>query len=204
MMWKLLICLGFRVLLPTWNIVPIFVALIQSLLHQRRYWSWTYLRKNFKFRMELVTSMPLYSMAMPQFIIIITKAPFISTLVNIVIGIRSKSQIPRGIEFVSLHEDMLQEVNKVFTSKPLDQRGGNLDPPRPPRYFGLLMVHLIKPPLPPNRPHCLPHNYLEYVKNFDLDAHVRVFKAAIRTNSEINDVEIVNLFIFTFRNTMSN
>jgi len=37
------------------------------------------------------------------------------------------------------------------------------------------------------------------VKDFDLDVHVRVFKATIRINGEIEDVKIVNLFSFTFK-----
>jgi hypothetical protein len=37
------------------------------------------------------------------------------------------------------------------------------------------------------------------VKDFDPDVHVRVFKATIRANGEIEDVEIVNMFSFTFK-----
>jgi hypothetical protein len=59
------------------------------------------------------------------------------------------------------------------------------------------MVHLSRPPLPQDRPYCRPFNYLEYVKDFDPDVHVRIFKAAIKANSEIDDVKIVNLFSFT-------
>jgi hypothetical protein len=44
------------------------------------------------------------------------------------------------------------------------------------------MVNLGRPPLPPNRPYCWPFNYHEYVKDSDLDAHVRVFKVAIKAN----------------------
>jgi len=40
----------------------------------------------------------------------------------------------------------------------------------------------------------LPFNYLEYVKDFDPDAHVRVFKIAVKTNSETFDAKIVNIF----------
>jgi len=43
------------------------------------------------------------------------------------------------------------------------------------------------PLLPPNKPYRWPLNYLEYVKDFDPNAHVKVFKVAIRTNSETND-----------------
>jgi hypothetical protein len=66
------------------------------------------------------------------------------------------------------------------------------------------MVNLSKPPLPPNRLYCQPLNYPRYVKDFDLDAHVKIFKVTIRANNEIDDVEIANLFSFTFRDTMSN
>ncbi len=109
---------------------------------------------------------------------------------------------------MSLHEDMPQEVNIIFVNQPPYQGGGGsnpqgqLEPPRPLRYFGLSMVHLGKPPLPPNRPYCRPLNYHEYVKDFDLDVHVKVFKVAIRVNSETNDAKIVNLFNFTFKDTM--
>ncbi len=37
------------------------------------------------------------------------------------------------------------------------------------------------------------------MKDYDLDVHVRVFKAAIRANGEIEDAKIVNLFSFTLR-----
>ncbi len=43
-------------------------------------------------------------------------------------------------------------------------------------------------------------SYLEYVKDFDLNAHVNVFKVSIRTNSETNDANIVDLFCFTLKN----
>jgi hypothetical protein len=103
---------------------------------------------------------------------------------------------------VNLHEDILKEVNKISTNLPLDPRGGSSDPLGPlgpPRYFGLLMVNLRKPPLPPNKLNCQPLNYLEYVKDFDPNAHVTMFKATIKANSEIYDVKIVNLFSLTFK-----
>jgi hypothetical protein len=53
------------------------------------------------------------------------------------------------------------------------------------------MMNQGKPPLPPNRPCRQSLSYLEYVKDYDLDVHVRVFKATIRANSEIDDVKIV-------------
>ncbi len=36
-----------------------------------------------------------------------------------------------------------------------------------------------------------------YVKDTNLDAHIRVFKKAIIINSEIMEVNIINLFGFT-------
>jgi hypothetical protein len=66
------------------------------------------------------------------------------------------------------------------------------------------MVHLGRPLLPPNRPYCRPLNYLEYVKDFDPNVHVKVCKAANIINNEIDDAKIVNLFSFTLRNIMSN
>jgi hypothetical protein len=73
--------------------------------------------------MELVRFVPLYSIVMSESIIIVTEASFISTLVHIVDGIKSKPQTPRGTEVVSLHEDIPRKVNKVFTKQPL--RGGD-------------------------------------------------------------------------------
>jgi hypothetical protein len=84
---------------------------------------------------------------------------FITALVHIVDGVKSKPQIPKGTKFVSLHEGLLEQkmkhmmpkkVNKVFASQPLDLRGGDLNRPGPLGYFGLLMVNLSRPPLPPN------------------------------------------------------
>ncbi len=86
-------------------------------------------------------------------------------------------------------------MNRVFVNQPSNQGGGNSDPLGPPGYFRLLMVHLGRPPLPLNI-----LNYPKYVKDFDPDAHVRVSKVAIRTNSEIDDAKIVNMFNFTLIN----
>ncbi len=61
------------------------------------------------------------------------------------------------------------------------------------------MVNLGKPPLSPNKPYCWPLNYLEYVKDSDPNAHVTVFNVAIKSNGEIEDAKMVNLFSFTFK-----
>jgi len=54
--------------------------------------------------MELVRSIPLYFVAMPQSIVIIIEAPFESASIHIVVGIKSRPQIPRATELVSVHE----------------------------------------------------------------------------------------------------
>jgi hypothetical protein len=64
------------------------------------------------------------------------------------------------------------------------------------------MVHLGRPPLPPNRPYRQPLNYPKYVKDSNPNAHVRIFQTVIKTNSETNDARIFNLFNFTLRDTM--
>jgi hypothetical protein len=59
---------------------------------------------------------PLYSMVMPQFIIIVIEAPFVSTQVTIAGTMKSRPHTPRGTKFVNLHEDFPREVNKVFAN----------------------------------------------------------------------------------------
>jgi len=99
---------------------------------------------------------PLYFVAMPQPLIIVLEVLLILVPINTIVGITSRPHIPRGIEFVNLHEDIPKEVNKVFINQPSDQGRGDLDPLRPlgpPRYFGLLMVHPSMPRLSPSRPY---------------------------------------------------
>ncbi len=60
--------------------------------------------------------MPLYFVAMLQFMSIVIEVPFVLTPIHIVVGIRSKPQTLKGIKLVSLHEDMPREVNKNFAS----------------------------------------------------------------------------------------
>jgi hypothetical protein len=131
--------------------------------------------------------------------VIIIKAPFIISPTHIVVGMRSRPQTQRGTELVRVPTEIPRKVNIIFANQPSNLGGGGSDPlgpPRPPRllgYFGLPMVNPCKPPSPPNRPYRWPLNYLEYVKDFDLDVRVRVFKVAIRTNGETKDVEIIKL-----------
>jgi hypothetical protein len=113
---------------------------------------------------------------------------------------KSKPHIPRGTKLVSVHTKMLKKVNKIFARQPSDPKRGGLGPLgplRPSRYFGLPMIDLSQPPLPPNKPYRRPFNYPEYVKDSNPNVHVKVFKATIRTNGKIEDVKIVNLFSFT-------
>jgi hypothetical protein len=44
--------------------------------------------------------------------------------------------------------------------------------------------------------------YPTYVKDTDLNVHIKVFKKAIKTNGETMKVDIINLFSFTFRDNI--
>jgi hypothetical protein len=66
------------------------------------------------------------------------------------------------------------------------------------------MVNPGKPPLPPNKFYRWPFNYSKYVKDFDPNAHVKVFKATIKANGEKEDVKIVNMFSFTLKDIVFN
>jgi len=79
--------------------------------------------------------------------ITVTKAPFVLTLIQTIVGIKSKPQTPKGTKFM---------VDTIFANWPSDPGGKGSNPPgplEPPRYFGLPMVNPSKPPLPPNRPY---------------------------------------------------
>jgi hypothetical protein len=49
--------------------------------------------------MELIISMPLYYVIMPQSIITVIEASFVSMPINTIVGIRSIPQIPMGTKF---------------------------------------------------------------------------------------------------------
>jgi hypothetical protein len=52
----------------------------------------------------------------------------------------------------------------------------------------------------------LPYRKLQcptYVKDIDPDAHIIVFKKAIKTNGEMVEVDIMNMFGFTFKDSIS-
>jgi hypothetical protein len=44
--------------------------------------------------------------------------------------------------------------------------------------------------------------YPIYVKDMNLDAHIRVFKKAIKTNSETMEADIINLFAFILKDNV--
>jgi hypothetical protein len=126
------------------DVIPIFVIPTLNLLHHNNV-GVTY-AMNFNFIMEPIISIPLYFVAMPQSIIIVIKTPFVLTSIHIVVGIRSTPQIPRGIELVSVHEEMPKDINKIFVGHPLDISRCGLDLPLgPPGYFGLPMVNPSRP-----------------------------------------------------------
>jgi hypothetical protein len=41
--------------------------------------------------------------------------------------------------------------------------------------------------------------YLPYVKNIDPNAHIQMFKSTTKTDGEIEDEDIANMFLFTLR-----
>jgi hypothetical protein len=44
--------------------------------------------------------------------------------------------------------------------------------------------------------------YPTYVKDIDLDAHIEMFKKAIKANGKIMEVDIINLIHFTFKDNI--
>jgi hypothetical protein len=82
---------------------------------------------------------------------------------------------------------MPKELNKTFARQPSYPEGRRSRPPKPLRpscYFRLLIMNPCRPPLPQNKPYRQPFNYPKYVKNSNPNAHVRVFKIAIKANGE--------------------
>jgi hypothetical protein len=69
----------------------------------------------------------------------------------------------------------------------------------PPWYQPLVVQPVSKPTTK------LPYKKLQYptyVKDTDLDVHIKVFKKAIKINGEIMEANIINLFGFTFRDNI--
>jgi hypothetical protein len=44
--------------------------------------------------------------------------------------------------------------------------------------------------------------YPTYVKDSNPDVHIKVFKKAIKTNGETMEVDIINMFSFTFKDSI--
>jgi hypothetical protein len=63
--------------------------------------------------------------------------------------------------------------------------------------------HVVQPISEPatNRPYNKLH-YQTYVKDIDPNAHIRIFKKAIKANSETMEVDIINLFGFTLKDNI--
>jgi hypothetical protein len=141
------------------NVVLIYVVPTLSLLNHNDI-RITYARTS-NFKMEPVRYVPLYFVAMPQFIITVVETPFVSAPIHNIVSIRSKPQTPRGTQLVSVHEEMPIKVNKFFVSQPSDVRGGGsnpLGPLGPLGYFRLQMVNPNKPRLPLSKPYHWPLN----------------------------------------------
>jgi hypothetical protein len=158
-------------------LAPIFVPCAPNLLHHNNVGVTFAETSNFK--MELIRYVPLYYVTMFQFLVIVTKTPFITALGHTIVGMRCRPLTSRGTKSVNVHTEMLREVNKIFDNLPSNLGGGGLSPLGPlgpSRYFGLSMVNPSKPPLPPNMLYRRPLNYLEYAKDSNLNAHARVFK----------------------------
>ncbi len=68
-----------------------------------------------------------------------------------------------------------------------------------PPWYQPLVVQLV-PELTTKLPYKL--QYPTYVKDTNLDIHIRVFKKAIKVNSEMMEAEIINLFGFTLKDSI--
>jgi hypothetical protein len=108
------------------NIVPIFVVLVPNLLHHNNV-GVSYVG-TFNFRMELVRFIPLDFVAMPHSMIIVIEILFTTSLAHTILGTRSKPQIPKGTNLVSMHTKMPIEVDMIFVTQPSNSRRGRSRP----------------------------------------------------------------------------
>jgi hypothetical protein len=77
-------------------------------------------------------------------------------------------------------------------------------------FYGWLIPdpHMFIPPIvqlvsePATKLPYMKLQYPTYVKNTNLDAHIRVFKKAIKANGEIMEVDIINLFGFILKDNI--
>jgi hypothetical protein len=70
----------------------------------------------------------------------------------------------------------------------------------PPWYQPLVVQHVSKPTTK------LPYKELQYptyVKDINPNVHIKIFKKAIKANGETMEVDIINMFGFTFRDSIS-
>jgi len=70
------------------------------------------------------------------------------------------------------------------------------DPPKP---LGGDIIAYVQPIILYSRPFRRSLNYPTYKKDSNMDAHVQIFKAAIKVNYETVDEEITNMFNFTLK-----
>jgi hypothetical protein len=97
------------------DVVLIYVAFTPNMFHHNNV-GVIYVRTS-NFRVELIRSVPLHSMAMSDFMVTITEASFITTPAHTIVGMRSKPLIPKGINLVRMYIKMFnykQFVTKIF------------------------------------------------------------------------------------------
>jgi len=94
------------------DVVSISIALASNMFHHNNV-GIIYARTS-NFRVELVKSIPLYYVAMPHSMVIVTKAPFITTSTHTIVGMKFKPQTLRGINLVSMHIEMPKEVDTLL------------------------------------------------------------------------------------------
>jgi hypothetical protein len=64
--------------------------------------------------MEIVRSIPLHFVAMPQSMVTVTEAPFVTTPAHIVISMKSKPQTLKETQLVIMHTKILEKVDMIF------------------------------------------------------------------------------------------
>jgi len=69
----------------------------------------------------------------------------------------------------------------------------------PPWYQPTIMQHVSKPT---TKLTYRKLQYPTYVKDIDLDVHIKVFKKAIKANGDTVETNIINLFGFTFKDSI--
>jgi hypothetical protein len=109
------------------DVILVSIAPAPSLLHHNDVGVTYPVISNLK--MEPLRSIPLYFMAMPQFMVIVIEAPFVTTLVHIVVSMKSRPQTPRKTQLVGVHIEMPREVDRIFVGQPLDPGKGGSKPP---------------------------------------------------------------------------